>query len=140
MADQYELTNPETYRFWEPEKVRFADLDMVGHVNNSAISSYFEQARVALLHGCGGFQESSSWTVVIARSLIEYKSELLYPATVRTGVKITRLGNTSLGIGSAIFLGDRCIATHEGVCVIVDKATHRPIPLPESLRTALAAY
>lgn len=133
-----DLTRPDSYRFWCGERVRFADLDALGHVNNNAIGVYFEQGRIALLLAAGGFRDDDPWTVVLARSLIEYKSELRYPNEVRIGVRALRLGGSSMTVGCGVFLGDRCIATQEAVCVVVDKATHRPTPLPESLRAALA--
>lgn len=138
MSDVPDLTRPDSYRFWWEERVRFNDLDALGHVNNNAIGVYFEQARIALLIEAGGFRDGDAWTVVLARSLIEFKAELLYPNMVRIGVRGLRLGTSSMTIGVGIFLGDRCIATQEAVCVIVDKTTHRPIPLPEPLRAALA--
>lgn len=135
-----DLTSPDQYRFWTEERVRFADLDALGHVNNNAIGVYFEQARVLLVHDCGGFQDETPWTVVLARSVIEYKAELLYPATVRVGVRVLKVGNTSVTLGVAIFQGDRVIATQEAVCVIVDKAAHRPTPVPGELRAVLARF
>lgn len=138
MSDVPDLTRPDSYRFWWEERVRFNDLDALGHVNNNAIGVYFEQARIALLMEAGGFRDGDAWTVVLARSLIEFKAELLYPNTVRIGVRGLRLGTSSMTIGVGIFLGDLCIATQEAVCVVVDKATHRPTPLPEPLRAALA--
>ncbi|AWK87875.1 acyl-CoA thioesterase [Azospirillum thermophilum] len=140
MSETPDLTNPDTYRFWVEERVRFADLDVLGHANNNAIGVYLETARVDLIRECGGFRDDDGWTVVLARSLIEYKAELLYPATVRVGVRILRLGNSSLTLGAGIFNGDRCIATQEAVCVIVDKAAHRPTPIPEPIRTVLTRY
>ena len=134
------LTDPATYRFWIEERVRFADLDTLGHVNNNALGVYFESARVAIMEMCGGFRPDSPWTVVLARSLIEYKAEMLYPGTARVGACVLRLGNTSLTLGSAIFNGDTCIATQEGVCVIVDPVAHRPTPLTPAMRAALAEY
>ena len=135
-----DLTSPDQYRFWTEERVRFADLDALGHVNNNAIGVYFEQARVLLVHDCGGFQDETPWTVVLARSVIEYKAELLYPATVRVGVRVQKVGNTSVTLGVAIFQGDRVIATQEAVCVIVDKAAHRPTRVPDELRAVLARF
>ncbi len=135
-----DLTSPDQYRFWTEERVRFADLDALGHVNNNAIGVYFEQARVLLVHDCGGFQDETPWTVVLARSVVEYKAELLYPATVRVGVRVLKVGNTSVVLGLAIFQGDRVIATQEAVCVIVDKAAHRPTPVPDDLRAVLARF
>ena len=134
------LTDPAAYRFWIDERVRFADLDALGHVNNNAIGVYFESGRVALMETCGGFRPESAWTVVLARCVMEFKAELLYPGTARVGVRVLRLGNSSVTLGSAIFSGDTCIATQEGVCVIVDPATHRPTPLPPELRAALAEH
>ncbi|WP_448203697.1 acyl-CoA thioesterase [Azospirillum sp. sgz302134] len=135
-----DLTSPDGYRYWIEERVRFADLDALGHVNNNAIGVYFEQARVALIHDGGGFRDSDAWTVVLARSVIDYKAELLYPATARVGVRVLKVGNTSVVLGAAIFEGDRCIATQEAVCVIVDKAAHRPTPVPDALRGMLARF
>ena len=134
------LTDPAAYRFWIEERVRFADLDALGHVNNNAIGVYFESVRVALMETCGGFRPETPWSVVLARSVVEYKTELLYPATARVGARVLRLGNSSLVLGAAIFNGDTCVATQEGVCVVVDAATHRPTPLPPALRAALSEH
>lgn len=134
------LTDPAAYRFWTEERVRFADLDALGHVNNNAIGVYFESGRVSLMEACGRFGTGSTWSVVLARSVTEFKAELLYPATARIGLRVLRLGNSSLTLGIAIFRDDTCIATQEAVCVIVDAVTHRPMPLPADLRTALGTY
>lgn len=133
-------TRPDLYRFWIAEHVRFADLDALGHVNNNAIGVYFEQLRVSLVHECGGFRGESPWTVVLARSVIDYKAELRFPADIRVGARVAKVGNTSVILGAAIFEGDRCIAVQEAVCVIVDKDSHRPTPVPADLRDALARY
>lgn len=137
MTAMPDLTSPDGYRFWWEERVRFNDLDALGHVNNNAIGVFFEQARIALLHGASGFREDDPWTVVLARSVIDFKAELLYPNTVRIGVRMLRIGTSSLTLGCGIFLGDRCIATQEAVAVVVDRAAHRPTPIPEPLRAKL---
>lgn len=134
------LTDPATYRYWIEERVRFADLDALGHVNNNAIGVYFESARVALMEACGGFRPDSPWTVVLARSVVDFRAELRYPAVARVGIRVLRVGNTSVVLGAGIFHDDTCIATQEGICVIVDAITHRPTPVPPALREALVPY
>lgn len=133
-----DLADPAGYSFWIEERVRFADLDAIGHVNNNAIGVYFEQGRVQLLNE--SFDAVVPWTVVVARTVTEFKAELLYPATVRVGLRVLRFGTTSMTLGCAIFHGDCLIATQEAVSVIVDRATHRPVPVPDALRARLAAY
>lgn len=139
-SEKPDLTKPESFRYWIEERVRFADLDAIGHVNNNAYGVYFEQGRVMLMHESGGFQDSDSWTVVLARSVIDYKAELNYPAVARIGMRVLRVGNSSITLGAGIFDGDRCVATQEAICVIVDKAAHRPTPVPGDLRARLAHY
>lgn len=133
-----DLTDSAGYRFWIEERVRFADLDALGHVNNNTLGIYFEQGRVNFLGE--GFAAGIPWTVVVARLVTEFKAELLYPATVRIGMRTLRIGNTSTVLGSAIFEGDRLIATQEGVSVIVDRHTHRPVPIPDEVRARLTAH
>jgi acyl-CoA thioester hydrolase len=134
------LTDPAGYRFWVEERIRFSDLDVLGHVNNNAFGVLFEQGRVGLVEACEAFHPDLPWTMVLARSVIDYLAEIRYPATVRVGVRLLRLGNTSFTLGAGIFTGDTCSATQEGVCVVVDQKTHRPMPIPERLRASLAAY
>ncbi len=134
------LADPATHRFWTEERVRFADLDALGHVNNNAIGVYFEQLRLGLMEACGGLRDDDPWTIVLARSLIEFKAEIRYPATVRLGLRVLRVGNTSVRVGAGVFLGDLCVATQDAVCVVVDKAAHRPTAVPAGLRDALARY
>ncbi|HYD67492.1 thioesterase family protein [Azospirillum sp.] len=135
-----DLTDPAGYRFWVEERIRFSDLDVLGHVNNNAFGVLFEQGRVGLVEACEAFHPDLPWTTVLARSVVDYRAEIRYPATVRIGVRLLRLGNTSYTLGAAIFTGDTCSATQEAVCVIVDQKTHRPMPIPERLRVSLAAY
>ena len=80
-----ETTSPASYRYWIDETVRFADLDPVGHVNNAAISTYFESARVALFHDSGNSPVSGPRSVVIARLTIDFRAELHYPDRIRIG-------------------------------------------------------
>lgn len=133
-------TDPAAYRFWAEERVRFADLDVQGHANNNAIGVYFETGRVGIMQALGRFAGDTPWTVVVARLVVDFRAQINFPADIRVGVRILRVGNTSVTMGLAVFDGDRCAATQEAVMVLVDKATGRPTPVPEGLRAGLAAY
>ncbi|QQP89745.1 acyl-CoA thioesterase [Skermanella sp. TT6] len=132
-----ETTSPASYRYWIDETVRFADLDPVGHVNNAAISTYFESARVALFHDSGNSPVSGPRSVVIARLTIDFRAELHYPDRIRIGLRVTRFGRSSLTLAGAVFRGDTCIATSEAICVIIDVAERRSVEIPADVRTRL---
>ncbi|HSK41450.1 MAG TPA: thioesterase family protein [Arenibaculum sp.] len=132
-----DITNPETYRFWIDEHVRFADLDPLGHANNTAIGTYFESARVSLFEQAGDGVTGPDAGVVLARIVIDYRAELRYPARLRIGVRVGRIGTTSVTLESAVFDGARCAASSEAVCVLIDTSARRPTALPEALRARL---
>jgi acyl-CoA thioester hydrolase len=131
------ITSPEFYPYWINESVRFADLDPLGHVNNAAISTYFESARVALFSDAGNSPVSGSLSVVIARIVIDFRSEMHYPGALRVGQKATRFGRSSLTLAGGIFHGDTCIATSEVVCVLFDVGARRSVEIPADVRTRL---
>ncbi|MCQ4159712.1 acyl-CoA thioesterase [Roseomonas sp. GC11] len=136
MANDARLLLREIYPLWAEDRVRFGDTDRLGHVNNAAYATYFETARVELMQRLLSGPESY---FVLARIAIDYRAELRELGPIGIGSVITGLGRSSFTTGQAVFQGDLCAATAEGVVVLVDAATRRATPLPETLRQALLA-
>ncbi|WP_119679986.1 acyl-CoA thioesterase [Indioceanicola profundi] len=134
-----QLTDPALYRHWSDEHVRFNDLDPLGHANNNAIGVYFESGRVAF-HDAIGLRDNLDHQFVAARIVIEYKAEIHRPNRLRIGTGVLRIGRTSWTLGSALFIGDRCMATSECVLVLIDTQTRRPVPIPDLARGGLARH
>ncbi|WP_135080885.1 thioesterase family protein [Terasakiella sp. SH-1] len=136
-----ELTNPEVYTYWTDEKIRFADLDRLGHVNNAAFATYSESGRVDFLEtlypGCTA-GTGIGW--VIAKLTINYLAAAYYPGEVRIGNVVRRLGNSSVVIEQGLFCNDKCFSTIENVLVWADTENEKSRPLPNDLREKLQAY
>ena len=140
MTDQraYDLTRRAAYRLFTPVTIRFSDTDKLGHVNNVAISAYFEAARCELFYqlmgqaGVGGRSD-----FVLARVAIDFKREFFYPGTVEVGSRFTRLGNRSITSGYGLFLGETCHATAEAVNVFFDLDTRQAMAPTPPLRQLL---
>lgn len=132
------LADPARYRFWTSERVRFADLDPLGHANNNAIGVYLQEARVHLFETVTGRRiGDGGLAVVLARIVIDYVKELRYPADLRIGSRVARIGRTSVTLESALFTDADCIATSESVTVLFDPIERRPADVPPDLRTRL---
>ena len=138
MSD-FDPTDPGSYRFWATEHVRFADLDMLGHVNNKAYATYFETARVAFMTECG-LSDGLRVGVAMVRLEIDYRKEIRFPATLRLGVRLLRLGNSSLTLACAIFNGDVCASTSQSTAVRFDAELRGSKPFSPSERQALESY
>jgi len=68
-----------------------------------------------------------------------YFAPLAFPETVHAGLRVTRLGTSSVRYEVALFGGDAPLAAAQGhfVHVYVDRETRRPAALPPPLRAAL---
>ena len=129
----------EAYRYWNRHVIRFADLDPAGHVNNVAYAQYFESGRVAFWRDAGRAAAAPGATGVIARLVIDYRTEMDFPGEVEVGTRVLSLGNSSCRMGQGLFRDGACVATGEAVCVLIDAESRRATPLPDALRQAILA-
>jgi acyl-CoA thioester hydrolase len=136
---EFDPTDPGSYNFWAEEHVRFADLDMLGHVNNKAYAIYFETARVGFMTECG-LTDGIRIGVAMVRLEIDYRKEIRFPATLRLGVRLCRLGNSSLTLACAIFHDDVCASTSMSVAVRFDPEARKSKPFTLAEREALESY
>lgn len=137
--------DPAGYRHWTAERVRFSDLDPLGHVNNNAFGVYFETARLgffeaARLHEAANGAGARREATVVARLTIDFLAELGYPAELRVGTRLSRLGRSSFTYRQGLFRDDQCFATAETISVLFDLETRRPKPLSDAQRDRLAAF
>ena len=119
---------------WVEDILRFGDTDAFGHINNSVFSVLCESGRVHLFATRLRPTLPPGTIFSIARLTINFKAELHYPGEVRTGTWFTKLGRTSVMVEQVIVSNAQVAATAEGVCVLVDAATRRPMPWPDVTR------
>ena len=125
------------YRFWTEEKLRNADTDQQGHVNNANIATFFESGRIDVLSAPAIAQVRAVTSILVVRLLTNFRKELFFPGTVRVGTRVARVGRTSLTFEQTIHADYDEVATAEATCVLIDKATRKPTPVPEALRAYL---
>jgi acyl-CoA thioester hydrolase len=119
---------------------RWADNDAYGHINNVVYYSYFDTVVNAFLieHGLLEIGKSAAIGLVVETSC-QYFSSLAYPDVVHAGLRVARLGGSSVRYEIGIFGNDEPLTAARGhfVHVYVGAATRRPVPLPAPLRAAL---
>jgi len=124
------------YPMQMPIETRFGDLDVLHHVNNVAMASLFQEARVRSYHQIRA--QVPEWTggIVVASLSIAYLREALYPAAMTSGFAILEAGRTSFKVAQALFQDGACVSTADVVQVYrgEDGAS---APLPEKLRAHL---
>ncbi len=119
------------------ERLRFADTDLVGHVNNAAFATLFEIGRVSFLFDPQNPLFENNDTFVLARLNIDFRGELHFPGMVSIATGVSRVGSSSATIMQALFSGETCVGTGESVVVLIDGDTRRAKPLPDHARAEL---
>ena len=140
MSKQTEFPDKASYPFWIRESIRNADTDQFGHVNNAAIASYCEGGRMALFSEQGLQEVVAGLNVVVVKLTIQFERELFYPGDVRDWTRVTAVGNTSFQVSQGLYgVGGR-FATSEATCVMMDRAQHKPIRVPDVIRALFAQH
>jgi acyl-CoA thioester hydrolase len=131
------------YRHFMAIPTRWMDNDVYGHVNNVVYYSYFDTLINRYLIDAGGLDFRSGPVIGLAvESLCRFHKSFAYPDTIDGGLRVGRLGTSSVRYEIGLFSDDKAEiqARAEGhfVHVFVDRATQRPTPIPEPMRSALA--
>ena len=130
----------DAYRHFAPITTRWMDNDMYGHVNNVVYYAYFDTVVNAYLIGRGALDPGAGAVIgLVVETGCHYFSPLSFPQPVAGGLRVTRIGTSSVRYEVGLFGGDDPLTAAHGhfVHVYVDRASRRPVPLPAALRQAL---
>lgn len=121
------------------DKLRYADTDRQGHVNNAVFSTFLETGRVEFLFGTKSiFSEDCSF--VVAAIELKLIAEINWPGQVDIGTGISRIGNSSIRLFQKLFQDGKTVAVAESVIVHVSNAGTGSVPLSNDAKLALEQW
>jgi acyl-CoA thioester hydrolase len=129
------------YRHFRAIPTRWMDNDVYGHVNNVVYYSYFDTVVNQYLIEQGVLDiERGPVIGLVVETQCNYFSPLTFPDTVQAGLRVAKLGSSSVRYEIGLFRNDEALASAQGhfVHVYVDRASRRPASLPGDLRVALS--
>lgn len=119
---------------------RWMDNDAYQHVNNVVYYSYFDTAVNQYLIARGALNLGRAEVIgLVVETQCRYFSSIAFPDTVHVGVRVAKIGNSSVKYELGIFRNDDDVAAAQGhfVHVYVDRQSNRPVTLPDAYRRAL---
>ena len=128
------------YPYFHSIPTRWADNDVYGHVNNIVYYSWFDTAVNAYLIEAGALDIHAGEVIgLVVETGCRYARPLAFPQAVEAGVRVARLGTSSVRYEIGLFADTDSDPAAEGffVHVYVDRATRRPTALPPKLGQAL---
>ena len=128
------------YRHFLAIPTRWMDNDVYRHVNNVVYYSYFDTAVNHYLIEQDVLDiERSPVIGLVVETACQYFAPIAFPDIVNVGLRVGKLGTSSVRYEIGIFRNEEDSASAQGhfVHVYVERASNRPIPLPGDLRAAL---
>jgi len=119
-------------------QVRFSDLDVLGHVNNTIYLSYFEMARVHYFKELLG--EGWDWNkfgIVLAKNEVEYFKSVLLNHEPLITIFTEHIGSKSFTLGYELHVNNVLFAKGKSVQVCFDASIQQSILVPDQMRMQL---
>ncbi len=130
----------DAYPVFRRITTRWMDNDAYGHVNNVVYYSWFDTAVNAHLIEQGVLDIERGTTIgLVIETQCNYFAPLAFPQTVDAGIRVARLGNSSVRYEVGLFAQGETLTAAKGhfIHVYVDRATRRPVHLPPALKSVL---
>lgn len=130
------------FALFRPIATRWMDNDVYGHVNNVIYYSFFDTAVNAAMMDAGLLDPMTSSNIcLVVETGCRYFEPLSFPEEIDAGIRVERLGSSSVRYAIGLFKKGREEAAAEGhfVHVCVDSESRRPVPLDGEIRAFLSS-
>jgi acyl-CoA thioester hydrolase len=120
---------------------RWMDNDTYGHVNNVTYYAYFDTVVNEHLVRAGNLDIRNGGAIgIVVETACRFHKPLSFPETIDAGMRVVRVGHSSVTYEIGLFRADDddAAATGRFVHVWVDRQHRRPIAVPANVRAALA--
>ncbi|REC56650.1 acyl-CoA thioesterase [Rhodosalinus sediminis] len=125
---------PAPWPFAIADRVRWGELDQLGHVNNAAYMVWFETARIRYFAERGVVGPEAGHVTVIRRGEIDWLAEMRGEPDYVVTVRCTEIRRTSFTLESELWSEGRCTARFRCVIVLIAADRSGKVALPEALR------
>ena len=132
------MAAPFRYR----QRVRYHECDPQGVVFNANYLAYFDVTMTELWRELGGYQAmvDDGADMVVAEARLRYLAPLRFDDEFDGVLSVTKLGDTSLGVGIELVRGDVTMVEGELRYVFIETGGGTKAPIPDSIRSALGNY
>lgn len=132
---------PEQFRLVHEVAVRFRDLDPMDHAHHSLPLMYWEDARARYWRDVAGRRDVAAIDYVMGEFTLRYHQRITFPAVLRAGVRVTRLGEKSFDMEYGLWDADgRLMASGNSTQVMFDYEAGRSKLLDPETRARIEAF
>ena len=128
------------FNFSTPVQVRYADFDMLGHLNNASYATFYEFARIQYFYEIGW--QLADVSNVVAHLEIDFMKSILPHEEIMVKVRTVKLGKKSFSMEYEMVSKDSATLYSKAgsTQVCFNKTDGKPVPIPDHIRELLNSY
>ena len=133
----------EGFNFTIPYVVRVADVNYAGHVANSAVLNFFQDARIAYLKNLGDYSEidiGNQCGIILRDAHVKYLAEMFLGDELVIGARIKDAGRLSFTMECRIERDSEVTAEGETLLVCLDYKKRKPRRIDVEFRERVEAF
>lgn len=119
---------------------RFAETDALGHLNNTVLPVWFEQARTPIFKLFTPSLDVTEWVLILAKIEVEFLAEIFYGTEVEIKTYVERVGNSSMVVYQEVWQNEIKSAIGRATMVHFDHKEKISMPIPQTIRDQLSSH
>jgi acyl-CoA thioester hydrolase len=119
---------------------RFSETDALGHISNTILPVWFEDARQPVFKLFTPTLDIKTWPLILARFEVDFTAQIFYGHEVLIKTGFSRLGNSSLEVYQEAWQRGQRTARGRTTLVHFDYQAQQAKPIAGELRESLSRY
>lgn len=118
----------------------FSDTDALGHINNTRLPVWFENAREPVFRLFTPTMDLENWPLILAHLSVDFTGQMYFDKDVIITTEIAKLGNSSLTVKQSAWQDNSCVAVGHAVMVHFSYKTNSSSHIPDDIRAELEKH
>ena len=118
----------------------FSDTDALGHINNTRLPVWFENAREPIFKIFTPTLDLERWPLILAHLSVDFLGQIYFGQDVKITTEVAKIGNSSLTLLQCAWQNGECVAKSKAVMVYFDYENNTSRKIDETLRTQLEPH
>ena len=119
---------------------RFTETDALGHLSNTALPIWFEEAREPIFKLFNPELDLQAWSLILARIEVDFIRQIYYGSDVVIRTFVSKVGGSSFTLMQEAWQKGELVARGTAVQVHFDYASQKSAPIPEVIKETLLAH
>jgi len=118
----------------------FSDTDALGHINNTRVPVWFENARKPIFKIFSPTLELDNWPLILLSMDVHFKQQIFYEDDVEIKTSVKTIGNSSFTLHQEVWQNEQCVASGDSTMVRFSYQTQKSEPISDQIRAQLLEH